>query len=77
MAPIAVGTTADLTSRLFTSSISTSWLVAVPVGMWAKASISLLSELGRGAGEAQPVGNADRRVPGMLNSSEAKVLCPT
>ena len=28
--------------------------------MWAKASISLLSELAREAGEAQPVGNADR-----------------
>jgi hypothetical protein len=31
-----------------------------PVGMWAKASISLLSEFAREAGEAQPVGNADR-----------------
>ena len=29
-------------------------LLVVPVGMWAKASISLLSELAREAGEAQP-----------------------
>jgi hypothetical protein len=28
--------------------------------MWAKASISSPSELAREAGEAQPVGNADR-----------------
>jgi hypothetical protein len=28
--------------------------------MWAKASISPLSELAREAGEAQPVGEADR-----------------
>src|SRR5205823_3555943 len=31
-----------------------------PVGMWAKASISLLFELAREAGEAQAVGEADR-----------------
>jgi hypothetical protein len=35
-------------------------LVAVPVERWAKASISPPSELAREAGEAQPVGNADR-----------------
>src|SRR6266853_5729266 len=59
-APIVVGTTAGSTSLLFTSSISNPLLVAVPVGMWAKASISPPSELAREAGEAQPVGNADR-----------------
>src|SRR5215470_2291397 len=59
-APIAVGATAGLTSLRFTSSISNPLLVVVPVGMWAKASISPLSELAREAGEAQPVGNADR-----------------
>jgi hypothetical protein len=32
----------------------------VPVDMWAKASISPLYELAREAGEAQPVGEADR-----------------
>ena len=60
-APIAVDATAGLTSLPFTLSMSNPWLVAVPVGMWAKASILLLSELAaREAGEAQPVGNADR-----------------
>src|SRR5215470_2149260 len=59
-APIAVGATAGLKSLRFTSSISNPLLVVVPVGMWAKASISPLSELAREAGEAQPVGNADR-----------------
>ena len=47
------------TSLLFTSSISNPLLAVVPVGMWAKARVSLLSELAREAGEAQPVGNAD------------------
>src|SRR5215469_15023123 len=51
-APIAGGT-AGLSCRLFTSSRSNPRLV-VPVGMWAKASISPLSELAREAGEAQP-----------------------
>ena len=59
-APIAVDATAGLTSLPLTLSMSNPWLVAVPVGMWAKASISSLSELAREAGEAQPVGNADR-----------------
>jgi len=58
-APIAGGT-AGFARRLFTSSRSNPRLVVVPVGMWAKASISPLSELAREAGEAQPVGNADR-----------------
>ena len=35
-------------------------LVGGPVGMWAKASISPLFELAREAGEAEPVGAADR-----------------
>src|SRR5215813_7024444 len=52
--------TAGLRPLLFISSISNSLSVAVPVGMWAKASISPPSELAREAGEAQPVGNADR-----------------
>jgi hypothetical protein len=43
-----------------TSSISNFLLTVAPVGMWAKASISPLSELAREVGEAQPVGNADR-----------------
>src|SRR6516165_11377452 len=59
-APIAGGATAGLTGLLFTSSLSNPWLVGVPVGMWAKASISPLSELAREAEEAQPVGDADR-----------------
>ena len=37
-----------------------SFVGAVPVGMWAKASISPLVELAREAGEAPPVGKADR-----------------
>src|ERR687885_2979726 len=49
-APIAVDATTGLTSLPFTSSITNPWLVVVPVGMWAKASISLLSELAREAG---------------------------
>jgi len=48
-APIAVGATAGSTRLQLTSSISNSSLVAVPVGMWAKASISPLSELAREA----------------------------
>jgi hypothetical protein len=47
-------------SLLFTSSILNPVLVVAPVGMWSKASISPLSELAREAGEAQPVGGADR-----------------
>jgi hypothetical protein len=35
-------------------------LLAGPVGMWAKASISPLFELAREAREAEPVGAADR-----------------
>jgi hypothetical protein len=50
-APIAVSATAGSVILPFTSSISILVLAAVPVGMWAKASISPLSEL---AGEAQP-----------------------
>src|SRR5215472_21361 len=59
-APITVTGATGSTNLPFTSSISHPLLVVVPVGMWAKASISLLSELAREAGEAQPVGNADR-----------------
>jgi len=59
-APIAVTGATGSTILPFTSSISNPWLVVVPVGMRAKASIPLLSELAREAGEAQPVGNADR-----------------
>ena len=53
-APIAFGAMASSTSLLFTPSISNPLLAVVPVGMWAKASISPLSELAREAGEAQP-----------------------
>jgi hypothetical protein len=59
-APIAVGALACVTILLFTPSISISLLAVVPVGIWAKASISLLSELAREAGEAVPFGEADR-----------------
>jgi hypothetical protein len=45
---------------LFEASISIALLTVVPVGMSAKVSISPPSELAREAGEAQPVGNADR-----------------
>jgi len=38
-APIAGGATAGLTGLLFTSSLSNSILVVVPVGVWAKVSI--------------------------------------
>src|SRR5437660_10408597 len=59
-APIAVSAMADATVLPFTGSMSNPLLAAVPVGMWSKASISRLSERAREAGEAQPVGNADR-----------------
>src|SRR6202030_2506780 len=59
-APIAVTATAGATRPLSESSISIPLLAVVPVGMWAKASISPLSELAREAGESQPVGEADR-----------------
>jgi hypothetical protein len=59
-APIAVSTMADaydFTCRII--HIKSFVLAVVPVGMWAKASISPLFELAREAGEAQPVGEAD------------------
>ena len=59
-APIIVGAVAGATPLLFASLTSIAVLTVVPVGMWAKVSISPLSELAREAGEAQPVGNADR-----------------
>src|SRR5438045_2763151 len=59
-APIVVSAAAGATPLLFESSICIALLTVVPVGMWAKASISSPSELAREAGEAQPVGNADR-----------------
>jgi len=58
-----VSATAGSVSLLFTSSISNPLLAAVPVGMWAKASISPRCELAREAAEAEPVGNADRDSP--------------
>src|SRR5437868_1610381 len=59
-APIVVIAVAGAAPLLFKSSPSIPLLIVVPVGMWAKASISPLSELAREAGEAQPVGSADR-----------------
>jgi hypothetical protein len=59
-APIIVGAVAGATPLLFEASISIALLTAVPVGMWAKASISPLFELAREAGEAETVGAADR-----------------
>jgi hypothetical protein len=44
----------------FKSLIINSPVLVGPVGMWAKASISPLFELAREAGEAEPVGAADR-----------------
>ena len=58
-APIAATAMAGSTILLFASSISNPLLAVAPVGMWAKASISPLSELAREAGEAEPVGKAD------------------
>jgi len=55
-APIIVGAVA----LLFEASTLIALLTVVPVGMWAKVSISSASELAREAGAAQPVGNADR-----------------
>src|SRR5229473_1722259 len=46
--------------RLMFPLISISSFAVVPVGMWAKASISPLFELAREAGEAETVGGADR-----------------
>ena len=59
-APIAVSAMADAMVLPVTSSISSPLFAVVPVGMWAKAGISRLSELAREAGEAEPVGTADR-----------------
>src|SRR5947208_2566632 len=54
-APIVVSAAAGATPLLFESSICIALLTVVPVGMWAKVSISPPSELAREAGEAQPV----------------------
>jgi len=51
-ASIAVIALAGAASLPLTSSISNPLLATVPVGMWAKASISPLSELAREAGSA-------------------------
>jgi hypothetical protein len=59
-APLAATAMAGLTILLFTPSISNPLSAVAPVGMWAKASIPPLSELAREAGEAEPVGKADR-----------------
>jgi len=56
-APIAIEALVTLPSKPFGSILG---LVVVPVGMWAKASICPFFELAREAGEAQPVGKADR-----------------
>ena len=48
------------TTLFFEALTSIPVLAVAPVGMWAKASISLLSERAREAGEAEPVGEADR-----------------
>src|SRR5947209_17085097 len=53
-APIIVSAAAGATPLLFESSICIALLTVVPVGMWAKVSISPPSELAREAGEAQP-----------------------
>jgi len=59
-APIIVGAVAGATPLLFEASISIALLTVVPVAMWTNESISSSSEPAREAGEAQPVGNADR-----------------
>ena len=58
-APVAVTAMADATILLFESSKSDLLLAVVPVGMWAKASISAFFERARETREAQPVGEAD------------------
>src|ERR1700694_615213 len=58
-APVAVTAMADATILLFESSKSDLLLAVVPVGMWAKASISAFFERARETREAQPVGGAD------------------
>src|SRR6516164_382276 len=60
-APIALGATTGSVILPLTCSLSIFVLAVVPVGVWAKASISPVCELTREAGEAQPVGIADRR----------------
>jgi hypothetical protein len=65
---------ADATVGSVESSLSISLLAVVPVGMWAKASISPLFELAREAVEAQPVSEADRpraRRQSKLNESDS------
>src|SRR6266446_6977701 len=54
-APIAISAVADAAVLPFTSSTSSSLLAVAPVGMWAKASISPLSELARGSGGSAAV----------------------
>jgi hypothetical protein len=44
--------------------------------MWAKASISPLSKLAREAGEAPPVGNADRRAADPIHDHHQLLACP-
>jgi hypothetical protein len=60
------------TLLLFEASISIALLTVVPVGMWAKVSISPPSELAREAGEAPPVG-----VTRMVRSSSSRVVRST
>jgi len=59
-APLVASALAGLMILVITSSLSNPLLAVVPAGMWAKASIFPPSELAREAGEAEPVGNADR-----------------
>ena len=56
-APIIVSAVAGAMALFFPSSILNPLSAVGPVGMWAKASISPLSELAREVGEAQPVGD--------------------
>jgi hypothetical protein len=59
-APIAIAVMGGATVLLF-YLIDIKFFVGCGAwGMWAKASISPPSELARKAGEAQPVGEADR-----------------
>src|SRR5207302_6532611 len=67
-APIAVIALAGAAILPLTSSILNPLLAEAPVGMWAKASISPLSELAWEAGEAEPTHLLSRLVLGQTMS---------
>src|SRR5437016_13267059 len=73
-APIAVGAMAGSMILLFTSSFSNPLLAVVPGGMWAKASISPLSELAREAGKRSRSAKPIVHIPtGLVNLTRRAV----